>query len=167
MRLRTASPADAARIAEIYAHYVETSVATFDEVAPAPEAMAEKIDATLGAGLPFLVAGPDGGRVDGYAHLSPFHTRPAYRRTAEVSVYVADGARGGGLGRALLEGLVAGARQRTELRELIARIADTGEPASLALHRACGFRDAGLLESVGFKHGRWVDVRLLQRSLRD
>jgi phosphinothricin acetyltransferase len=159
--IRAAEPADAARIAEIYAHYVETSTATFDETAPDASAMAEKI---ASAELPFLVAEIDGA-VQGFGYLAAYHPRSAYRHTAEWSVYVADEARGRGTGRALLERLLAEA-QAAGVRELIAIIGVTDGDASVALHRKLGFEEAGLLRAVGFKHGRWHDTVLMQRSLR-
>ena len=160
MNLRPAEPGDAARVADIYAHYVATSAATFDESAPASEEIADKI---ASATLPFLVAEiPEG--VGGYAYLSPYSDRSAYRYTVENSVYVAADARGRGVGRALLERLLADG-EPAGVRQVIAIIALTEDPASIALHRACGFREAGRLEAVGFKHGRWHDTLLMQRSL--
>jgi L-amino acid N-acyltransferase YncA len=161
VRIRPAEPADAGRIAEIYAHYVATSTATFDETAPDGREMAAKI---ASAKLPFLVA-ETGGAVDGFGYLAPYHPRSAYRHTAEWSVYVAHEARGRGIGRALLERLL-GEAQGAGVRELIAIIGVTDGDASIALHRALGFEEAGLLRAVGFKHGRWHDTILMQRSLR-
>lgn len=155
---------DAPAIAAIYAHYVATSPATFDEVAPGPEAFEAKLEAVRAAGMPFLVADEDG-TVAGYAYLAPYRERSAYRHTAEDSVYVAPSARGRGAGRALLERLLADG-ERAGVREVIAVIAATDAGASVALHRACGFRDAGRLEAVGLKHGVWHDTILMQRSLR-
>jgi phosphinothricin acetyltransferase len=104
------------------------------------------------------------GAVSGFAYLSPYHERSAYRFTAEISVYVAAEARGGGLGRALMERLLADGAE-AGVREVIAIIGVTGDPASIELQRAFGFEDAGLLRGVGFKHGRWYDTVLMQRSL--
>ena len=163
MIVRRAEPADAPAVATIYAHYVATSAATFDESAPGSEEVADKIASVTSATLPFLVAETQG-RVAGYAYLSPYSARSAYRYTAENSVYVAPDARGGGVGRALLERLLAEA-ERVGVREVIAIIAVTDDPASVALHRACGFGEAGRLKAVGFKHGRWHDTLLMQRSL--
>ena len=162
MLIRPATPADAPAVASIYAHYVENSAATFDEEPPPADEMAAKIAA---AELPFLVAEVDG-RVAGYAYLAPYHERSAYRFTAEDSVYVAPDARRGGIGRALLERLLA-AGEEAGVREVIAIIALTGGDASIALHRAFGFREVGRLEAVGLKHGRWHDTLLMQRSLRE
>jgi L-amino acid N-acyltransferase YncA len=161
--VRAAERADAPAIAAIYAHYVETSAATFDESAPGAEAIEGKIAEIASAGLPFLVAEGEGG-VGGFAYLAPYKPRSAYRYTAENSVYVAPDARGRGLGRALLERLLEEG-ERADVREVIAIIAVTDEPASVALHRACGFSEAGRLTAVGFKHGRWYDTLLMQRSL--
>jgi L-amino acid N-acyltransferase YncA len=160
VKVRPAERADAAAVAAIYAHYVATSAATFDEEAPGTDEIAAKI---ASAKLPFLVAETDG-RVEGYAYLAPYKERSAYRYTAECSVYVAPDERGRGIGRALLEQLLADG-ERAGVREVVAIIATTGGEASVALHRACGFREAGLLKAVGFKHDRWHDTLLMQRSL--
>jgi phosphinothricin acetyltransferase len=161
VRIRAAESADGARVAEIYAHYVATSTATFDETAPDAREMAAKIES---ANLPFIVAEVDGA-VEGFAYLAPYHPRSAYRHTAEWSVYVDDEARGRGIGRALLERLLTEA-ESAGVRELIAIIGVTDGNASVALHRELGFEEAGLLRRVGFKHGRWHDTVLMQRSLR-
>jgi L-amino acid N-acyltransferase YncA len=158
--IRPATPADAAAVAAIYAHYVETSAATFDEVAPTADETAARIEA---ARLPFLVS-ETGGTIDGYAYLVPYSDRRAYRFTVEDSVYVAPEARGRSVGKALLEQLLAEGK-RAGVREVIARIAVTDDPASVEIHRAFGFIEAGRLTDVGFKLGRWHDTLLMQRSL--
>ena len=116
-------PADAKRIAAIYAHYVATSGATFDEEAPSAEDFAARI---ASSSLPFLVAEVEGA-VGGYAYLAPYRDRPAYRHTVENSVYVAPEATGRGTGRALLERLLEEG-ERAGVREVIAIIAVTDEP---------------------------------------
>jgi L-amino acid N-acyltransferase YncA len=161
--VRRAEAPDAPAVAEIYAHYVANSAATFDESAPGADEMAAKIAGITAAGLPFLVAERDGA-VSGFAYLARYHDRSAYRFTAQISVYVAAAARGGGLGRALMERLLADSAE-AGVREVVAIIGVTGDPASIALHRAFGFEDAGLLRAVGFKHGRWYDTALMQLSL--
>ena len=163
MVIRDAQPTDAGAIRAIYAHYVDTSAATFDQTAPSADEVAAKIAGVTDRGLPFLVAETHG-EVSGYAYLAPYNERSAYRYTAEVSVYVAPDARGRGVGRSLLEhlldeGALAG------IREVVAIITATDALASVALHRACGFREAGRLTAVGHKHGRWHDTLLMQRSL--
>jgi L-amino acid N-acyltransferase YncA len=163
MTIRAAEPDDAPAIAAIYAHYVAQSAATFDETAPSADAFADMIASVRAANLPFLVGELDGA-VGGYGYLTPYKPRSAYRYTVENSVYVAPEARGRGIGRALLERLLAEAQQGG-VREVVAVIAVTEDPASVALHRALGFREAGRLEAVGFKHGRWHDTVLMQLSL--
>ena len=149
-------------IAEIYAHYVVTSVATFELESPDLDEWRRRFDAITGAGLPFVVTERDGA-VAGYAYCAPWKTRPAYRATAEDSVYVAPWAVGTGCGTELLGTLLEHSRA-AGLREVIAVIADSGDPASVRLHRRFGFRDAGRLERVGYKHERWIDTVLLQWS---
>jgi L-amino acid N-acyltransferase YncA len=161
--VRTAGPHDLAATHEIYAHYVATSVATFELVAPDAGEWARRFDAIAKAGLPFVVA-ELGGRVAGYAYCSPWKTRPAYRQTAEDSIYVAPWAAGHGLGGALLDELLRRS-SAAGVREVLAVIADSGDPASLVLHQKRGFTEAGRLRAVGFKHDRWLDTVLLQRSL--
>jgi phosphinothricin acetyltransferase len=163
VNVRPAEARDADAIAAIYAHYIATSAATFDETAPDAAAFAARVAAIRSAGLPFLVA-EERGAVAGYAYLAPYRERSAYRHTAENSVYVAPDARGRGVGRALLDRLLADG-ERGRVREVIAVIAATDAGASVALHRSCGFREAGRLRAVGFKHDAWHDTILMQRSL--
>lgn len=161
--MRPATAADLDAVTGIYAHHVEHSVATFDTEAPGPAHWAARLEELTAAGWPFLVAEVDGGVV-GFAYAAPWRARPAYRYTVEDTLYVAPGWTGHGLGRALLTGLldrVAAAGGR----EVVAVIADGGDPASLALHRSLGFAEAGRLRRVGHKHGRWLDTVLVQRSL--
>ena len=110
-----------------------------------------------------LVALEPGGDIVGWAALSPHSRRAAYAGVAEVSVYVADRARGRGVGRALLEALVESARGGG-LWTLQAGIFPENE-ASLALHRSAGFREVGLRERIGRLDGTWRDVVLLERRL--
>lgn len=165
-RIRPAADADAAAIAAIFAHYVTSSVVTFEETPPAAGDWERKLAGPREMALPFLVAedvGADAGVV-GYAYASPWRPKPAYRHTVEDTVYLAPGWTGKGLGRGLLTTLIAGCAQ-AGMRQMIAVIADSGDGASAALHRGCGFTDAGRLAAVGFKHGRWVDTVLMQRDL--
>lgn len=140
-----------------------TSAATFDEVAPSEEETADKIARITAVPLPFLVAETDG-EIAGYAYLSPYIERSAYRYTAECSVYLAPERRGAGIGRALMERLLEEG-ERAGVHEVIAIVGVTGDSASIGLPRALGFREVGRLERVGFKLGRWYDTVLLQRSL--
>jgi phosphinothricin acetyltransferase len=164
--LRDATLRDAPAIAAIYAPYVETSCFTFEETAPGADDIAARIAKTLGAGLPYLVAETEDGVVIGYAYAGPFHARSAYRHTVENSVYVAAGHVRGGIGRALMQRLIAECTARG-CRQMIALIADRDDGPSARLHTALGFRPAGKLASVGLKFGRWVDVLQMQLALGD
>ena len=161
--IRRTIPDDLDAIGTIYAHHVETGVATFELAVPDATEWQRRMYAITGAGLPFLTATLDG-RVVGYAYCAPWKTRPAYRHTVEDSIYVAPDAVGRGVGGLLLDALLIDCT-RADVREVIAVIVDADGAASLALHRNRGFVDAGRLTAVGFKHGRWLDTALLQRSL--
>jgi len=162
--VRAAVPADLEDVAAIYAHYVTTSVATFEEVPPTPADWRLRLDDLAGRKLPFLVAEAADSSVGGYAYASPWRPKPAYRYTVEDTVYVSPAHTGRGLGRALLGALLAACAE-AGARQVIAVIVDAGGGASLALHRGLGFAQAGRLCSVGRKHGRWLDTVLMQREL--
>jgi L-amino acid N-acyltransferase YncA len=163
--VRPAEAADLGRVAAIYAHYVTDSVATFEEDPPAVSAWEQRLADLSARGLPFLVAEAGAG-VCGYAYASPWRPKPAYRHTAEDSVYLAPGYTGHGIGSALLGNLLSDCTA-AGTRQLIAVIADTGSDASAALHVRHGFTVAGRLAAVGHKHGRWIDTMLMQRDLTD
>jgi phosphinothricin acetyltransferase len=163
LALRSAEDRDVARITEIYAHHVLTGFASFEVVPPDAAEIARRRGDVLARGLPYLVA-EFGGAVVGYAYAAPYRLRPAYRYTVEDSIYVDRGALGRGVGRRLLERLISDCTAGG-YRQMIAVIGDSANRASIALHEACGFARAGLLPSVGFKLGRWVDSVLMQRPL--
>ncbi|MBO0676063.1 N-acetyltransferase [Mycolicibacterium sp. S2-37] len=161
--LRPTEAPDLPAIGRIYAHYVSTSVATFETTPPDDGQWRERFDAVRDRGLPFLTATLDG-QVAGYAYCAPWKARPAYRHTVESSIYLAADAVGRGVGGRLLDELLDRCA-RCDVREVIAVIVDADAGASLGLHRSRGFVDAGRLTRVGFKHNRWLDTLLLQRSL--
>src|SRR5690606_6101631 len=103
------------------------------------------------------------GEIAGFASLSPFRDRPAYRPTVENSVYVHADHRGRGVGRALMEAIVEIAAARG-FHSVIARIVGDHE-ASIALHRSVGFELVGVEREVGRKFGRWLDVAVMQKML--
>jgi L-amino acid N-acyltransferase YncA len=163
--IRPAASDDARAVQAIYAHYVTTSVATFEENVPAVDEMARRIDDARVSGLPFLVACRAAtGEVIGFGYCTGYRARSAYRFTVEDSVYVHPDARGQGAGRLLLSELLDACSQ-AGIRQVVAVIADTGDSASVELHRRLGFTDAGRLTAVGYKHGRWIDTIRLQRAL--
>lgn len=156
--VRTASAADAGRCAEIYAPYVTSTAISFELEPPTPEEMAERI-----AGAHAWLVAELAGRVVGYASAGPFKQRPAYQWTCEVSVYLEQGRRRTGAGRALYEELFARLK-RQGFRTAVAALALPNE-ASEGLHAALGFEHVGTLRRVGFKHGEWRDVAWWQRDL--
>jgi L-amino acid N-acyltransferase YncA len=157
------SPDDLDAIGDIYAHHVRSGVATFELAPPDRAEWDRRLHTVVAGGLPFLTATVNG-VVAGYAYCTPWKTRPAYRHTVEDSIYLAPNATGRGVGGRLLDELLAGCAA-AGIREVVAVIVDADASASLALHRNRGFVDAGRLRAVGYKHGRWLDTVLLQRSL--
>lgn len=161
--VRDSRDADVAAIQSIYAFHVLHGLASFEEKPPTVEEMGQRRAAVLAGGYPHLVAELDGAVV-GYSYVSAYRPRPAYRFSVENSVYVRDGLRGRGVGRALLGALIERC-ERGPWRQMIAVIGDTGNAASIGLHAGFGFSRAGTLQAVGFKFGRWVDSVLMQRPL--
>ena len=159
--VRLARPDDAEAIRAIYNLEVTASTVTFDLVPRSLEDQQAWLAAHAGA-YPAIVA-TDGGEVVGFASLSPYRGRPAYATTVEDSVYVRRDRRGKGYGGALLSELV-GLATAHGFHAVMARIVG-GHEASVALHRACGFRLVGVEQEVGRKFGRWLDVVLMQRLL--
>jgi phosphinothricin acetyltransferase len=164
LRIRDAAPGDMAAVAAIYAPEVRSGTATFETEPPDAAEMAARLAAVTAAGYPWLVAHRDGA-IAGYAYAGPFRTRPAFRFTVENSIYVAEAARGHGVGRALLEHLIGHCTARG-FRQMVAVIGDSAnQKSSLRLHAGLGFVEVGRLPDVGFKHGRWLDTVLMQRPL--
>ena len=161
--LRDTRPDDMAAITAIYADEVLHGAATFELDPPDAAEMASRLDAVRKLDLPWLTAEREG-RVVGYAYLAPFRLRPAYRYCVELSVYLAPDARGQGIGRALMEALIERARAMG-LRHLIGVIGDSANAGSIALHKATGFREAGVWRETGWKFDRWIDVVLMQLDL--
>jgi L-amino acid N-acyltransferase YncA len=118
----------------------------------------------LSRALPYLVLEDGQGGVAGFAYCNWFKPRPAYRFSAENSIYLAPGAVGGGRGRALLDALCEAATQ-AGVRQMIAVIGGADNHASIRLHRAAGFADAGVFRASGWKFDRWHDVVLMQKAL--
>jgi phosphinothricin acetyltransferase len=163
MSIRPARMEDAAALAAIYAPAVLSGTASFEVEPPNAAEMAQRLMRVKSHGWPWLVH-VTMGKVDGYAYVTQFRDRAAYRYCGETSVYVSPDAQRTGIGNALLMAVIDAAR-RSGFRQLIAVIGDSGNEASIGLHAACGFGQAGLLRQVGEKFGRRLDIVMMQRSL--
>jgi phosphinothricin acetyltransferase len=160
MAIRPATLEDAARIADIYNQGITERRATFDtELRTADDIRARLGDAGR---FPLLVAdAPDG--VIGWVGLSSYRLRACYAGIAEVSVYLDRASRGGGIGRELLEAMIAAARDLGYWK-LVSRVFPFNT-ASRALCRACGFREVGTYEKHACLDGEWLDVIIVERLI--
>ena len=159
--IRLAAAGDAEAVRRIYNHEVEHTTHTFDMVPRTPEEQVAWLEERQGA-LGVLVAELRG-EVAGFASLSQYRPRPAYRTSVESSVYVAEAARGQGLGNQLMVELIELATARG-FHTMVARIAG-GHQASIRLHEAVGFTVVGVEREVGRKFGGWLDAMVMQRML--
>ena len=165
LSIRPATLADIPAITRIYAHAVQHGTASFELEPPDEAEMTRRQQALLDGGFPYLVATGTGENIVlGYAYAGPYRARPAYRFSVENSVYVAADAHRRGVGRALMDRLIAESVTRG-YRLMIAVIGDSAQTASIELHRAAGFRLVGAFEGVGYKFDRWLDTVLMQRAL--
>lgn len=166
--VRDSRDEDLSTIQRIYAYHVEHGAGSFELDAPDIVEMMRRRADVLRNGFPYLVAttidAQGHEQVVGYAYANFFRLRPAYRFTTENSVYVTPQAQRNGAGRALLLALIARC-EAMGLRQMVAVIGDSANTGSIALHRAAGFRDAGVLHATGWKFDRWVDTVLMQRAL--
>jgi L-amino acid N-acyltransferase YncA len=163
--IREATPVDLPWIREIYNLYVLNSTVTFDETPMALAALRKKYQHVVDLGFPFLVAQNPAGQVLGYAYVTPWKEKAAYRYTVENSIYLGPASTGKGLGRVLLGELITRSKA-AGIKEIIAVIADKGADASIELHRQYGFKEIGHMGKVGFKFGRWLGTVLMQKSLK-
>ena len=154
--IRDSRPEDVPAITAIFGHAVVYGNASFETDPPDAREIGRRRDALLAAGFPYLVAEDAAGRVVGYSSAGTYRPRPGYRFTVENSVYVEPDRQGQGIGLALLPRLI----ERCEtlgFRLMVAVIGDLANRASIRLHERCGFRHAGLLPAIGWKHGH-LDV---------
>lgn len=168
LRIRDALPADAAAVAALYAGEVGGGFSNYEYVPPDAAEMALRMAAVRQAGCPWLVAELDGAFA-GYAYASGFRSRAGYRWTVENAVYVDPRCARRGVGRALMETLIARCAA-LGYRQMIAVIGDAANTASIALHRSLGFEHVGTFRGIGWKRvgdapGRWLDNVQMQRSL--
>ena len=162
-RIRNAVEADIPRIIEIYAHYVEIIVATFEEVPPDKIEIAGRFIRITELGLPWLVL-EDAAGVQGYTYAAPFRDRSAYRFTVEDSIYIAPDRQRRGYSEVLLGELIARC-EAIGKRQMIAVVGGSDSNVSISPHSRLGFRVAGVLPSAGFKSGAWADSVLMARTL--
>lgn len=162
-QIRHSRDEDIAAITAIYALHVLHGTGTFETEAPGADDMAARRADVLAKNLPYLVAERDG-ELLGFAYCNWFKPRPAYRYSAEDSIYMADSARGQGLGAQLLAAL-SQAAEAVGVRKLIAVIGDSANAGSIGVHRAQGFSHVGVLKDCGWKFGEWRDVVLMEKVL--
>lgn len=163
--LRDAVAADVPHCRAIYNHYVENSTVTFDEEPLTLAEMRAKFQKVQKAGYPWLIAESPTGDLLGYAYVSAYRDRSAYRFTVEDAIYLGPAATGKGIGKALLTELIARSKA-LGLREIVAVIADKGADGSIALHERLGFKEIGRMGRVGYKFDRWLGTVFMQRSLK-
>ena len=162
-KIRPSLDSDIPAITAIYTHHVLHGTGTFETTPPTEQDMAARRADVLSKGLPYLVIETADG-VSGFAYCNWFKPRPAYRFSAEDSIYLVPAAAGKGLGRLLLEELMAQA-ERAGVRKLIAVIGDSANLGSVGVHKACGFGHVGVLSNCGWKFERWLDVVLMDRVI--
>lgn len=163
LSIRPSREDDVAAITAIYAHHVLHGTGTFETEPPSPADMAARRADVLAKALPYLVA-EQNGELLGFAYCNWFKPRPAYRFSAEDSIYMAEAARGKGLGAQLLSAL-SQAAEAAGVRKLIAVIGDSANRGSVGVHRAQGFTHVGVLKDCGWKFGEWRDVVLMEKVL--
>ena len=162
-KIRPSLDSDLPAITAIYTHHVLHGTGTFETTPPTEQDMASRRADVLSKGLPYLVIETDDG-VSGFAYCNWFKPRPAYRFSAEDSIYLAPEATGRGLGKLLLTELMAQA-ERAGVRKLIAVIGDSANQGSIGVHQVCGFTHVGVLSACGWKFERWLDVVLMERFI--
>ena len=163
--IRDATPRDLPDVREIYNYYVTNSTVTFDEHQMSLREWRNKFAIGAKQRMPFLVAVSPSGNVLGYALVTPWKTKAAYRYTVENSIYLGPASTGKGLGRGLLTELISQSKA-AGLKEMLAIIADQNADASIHLHEKLGFKEIGRMGRVGFKFDRWLGTVMLQKSLK-
>jgi L-amino acid N-acyltransferase YncA len=161
--IRAAQSRDSQAIGDIYNHYVRTSIVTFEEEPVTVAEIARRIEEVQSASLPWLVAEQDS-TVAGYACATPWRTRAAYRFSVEITIYLAPGHAGRGIGSMLYSQLLP-SLQAQRIHAVVGGIALPNE-ASIALHEKFGFRKVAQFQEVGFKFNRWIDVGYWQCTLK-
>ena len=160
--VRMATPEDAEALAGIYNHYVAETIVTFEEEPVTASEMSRRIREVRGAGLPWLIV-EQNGTVAGFAYATPWRSRPAYRYSTEVTVYVTPERMRLGIGSVIYSSLLEALRGQG-IHAAMGGIALPND-ASIALHEKLGFKKVAHFEQAGFKFNRWIDVGYWQRLL--
>lgn len=163
--IRAAALGDLPSIREIYNHYVLNSSVTFNDSPWTFPVVRKKFEQATQRGYPFIVAESPSGQLLGFAYVYPWKERAAYRFSVENHIYLGPASTGKGLGKALMAELIDRSRA-AGVKEMIAVIADKGADASIRMHEAFGFTEAGHMGKVGFKYDRWLGQVTMQKSLR-
>src|SRR6478752_981984 len=163
--IRDAEAGDLPWVREIYNHYVANSTVTFDEDKMTLREWKSKYAYLQKLGMPFIVAVSPSGQILGYALVSPWKQKRAYRYTVENSIYLGAASTGKGLGPVLMQALIDRSKA-AGLKEMIAVIADRGAEASIKMHENFGFEEIGRMGRVGYKFDRWLGTVLMQKSLK-
>lgn len=161
--IRPSQAEDLSAITAIYQHHVLNGTGTFEIEPPTQEDMATRRADVLSKGLPYLIIEADG-QVQGFAYCNWFKPRPAYRFSAEDSIYLAPHAAGKGWGKLLLAELCRAAEQ-SGIRKLIAVIGDSANAGSIGVHQTVGFEAVGTVKSCGWKFNRWLDIVMMEKAL--
>jgi len=162
LRVRDSVEADVAAMQAIYAHHVLHGTASFELTPPTVDEMRQRRAEVVAKALPYLVA-EQNGVVVGYAYVTLYRPRPAYRFTVEDSVYVQEGLSGQGIGSLLIAEIIKLCTAKG-YRQMMAVVGDSSPP-SVSLHERHGFTLAGTFKAVGYKFGAWRDTAMLQRAL--
>jgi L-amino acid N-acyltransferase YncA len=163
MDILPATEADIADAQAIYAQHVLTGTGSFEDVPPSLEAMLRRYRANREGGYAWLVARDASGCL-GFGYYGPFRERAAYKFTVEDSVYVREGVRGQGVGKAIVSALLAHATA-AGFKQMLALIGDSENVASIGVHASLGFLPVGTMRKVGYKFDRWLDVVTMQKAL--
>lgn len=163
LTIRPVTSDDIPFIHKIYSKSVLTGTASWELEPPTADEMGRRMATVIEAGYPYFVA-ELAGRGVGYSYASSYRPRPGYRFLVENSIYVNEAYRGHGIATALMTTLIDACTARGH-RQMMAVIGDSQNAPSIALHRRLGFQQVGLLPSIGFKFGRWLDCVLMQLPL--
>jgi L-amino acid N-acyltransferase YncA len=161
--IRPSQPEDLSAITAIYQHHVLHGTGTFEIEPPSLPDMTARREDVLSKGLPYLVI-EENGQVQGFAYCNWFKPRPAYRFSAEDSIYLAPNASGKGWGRLLMAELCRAA-EAAGIRKLIAVIGDSGNAGSIGVHSSVGFQSVGVVKACGWKFNRWLDIVMMEKAL--